>query len=185
MTTDGNDADKSLAGTSGLGAVRDELTDPEIEAEHNRGIAIEKVGPERADESSGRDQPLEAELNGRLEHPGVAPESRGVKPPSGAAASLPSRFFFADALRGIAAMWVVLFHAYGGHLSGLMNSWYLAPVRVFFEAGHLGVQIFFVLSGFVISYSISRYRVDARFIGRFAVRRSGSTRRTGCRLYYL
>jgi peptidoglycan/LPS O-acetylase OafA/YrhL len=89
-----------------------------------------------------------------------------------ATASPSPRFVFADALRGIAAMWVVLFHACeGGHL-GLLVSWLPAPALAFLEAGHLGVSIFFVLSGFVISYSVSRYTVNIRFIGRFALRRS-------------
>ena len=69
-------------------------------------------------------------------------------------------------------MWVVLFHAYAGRHFGLLESWLPVPARAVLDAGHLGVQIFFVLSGFVISYSVSRYRVDARFIGRFALRRS-------------
>jgi len=108
----------------------------------------------------------------------VVPETQDVRTltaapaPLGAVGSLPSRFILADSLRGIAAMWVVLFHAHeGGHLR-LLQLRLPAPVIAFFSAGHLGVSIFFVLSGFVISYSVSRYQVDARFVGRFALRRA-------------
>jgi peptidoglycan/LPS O-acetylase OafA/YrhL len=82
------------------------------------------------------------------------------------------RFVFIDALRGIAALWVLCHHAYyGKHLDLVtpkMPSW----VVTFFKSGHYGVPIFFVLSGFVIAYSVSRYRVDLPFFGRFVVRRS-------------
>jgi peptidoglycan/LPS O-acetylase OafA/YrhL len=84
----------------------------------------------------------------------------------------PGRFLFVDALRGIAALWVVIYHAYeGDHLEQVASrlpGWAL----LFFEGGHLGVPIFFVLSGFVIAHSVSRYTVDLPFIGRFAFRRS-------------
>src|SRR5438874_7436960 len=42
-------------------------------------------------------------------------------------------------LRGVAACWVVLFHLYSEHGAPL-------------EGGYLGVDIFFILSGFVLSY---------------------------------
>lgn len=119
----------------------------------------------------------DVEVGGRLSRPVASPSLHGVRPlsqssPSTASGSPPLRFVFADALRGIAAMWVVLFHAHEGRHLGLLASWLPAPVVAFFHAGHLGVSIFFVLSGFVISYSVSRYRVDLGFIGRFALRRA-------------
>ncbi len=86
---------------------------------------------------------------------------------------LPSgRFAFIDALRGLAALSVVLFHAKeGGHIPEIFNrmpGWIEALV----ENGNLGVAVFFVLSGFVISHSIYAERVSARFLGRFILRRS-------------
>ncbi len=82
------------------------------------------------------------------------------------------RFVFVDALRGIAALWVVLFHAYEGkhitQVAARLPRWAL----VFFESGHFGVPIFFVLSGFVIAHSVSRHTVGMSFIVRFAVRRA-------------
>jgi peptidoglycan/LPS O-acetylase OafA/YrhL len=93
--------------------------------------------------------------------------------PSTAAAVAPSRLVFLDALRGIAAMWVVIFHfGEDGRLRALQSAipaWLNTAV---FTAGHFGVPIFFVLSGFVITYAIGDDRVDARYFGRFALRRS-------------
>jgi len=82
------------------------------------------------------------------------------------------RFVFLDALRGLAALWVLLFHYFeAGHakeLERVLPGW----VTVFLRSGHFGVPIFFVLSGFVIAHSVGNQRVDSRFIGRFMLRRS-------------
>jgi peptidoglycan/LPS O-acetylase OafA/YrhL len=57
-----------------------------------------------------------------------------------------------DAWRGIAALWVVLFHAHEGrHISQLTAAIPGWAVTALFELGHLGVPIFFVLSGIVIA----------------------------------
>jgi peptidoglycan/LPS O-acetylase OafA/YrhL len=89
------------------------------------------------------------------------------------AAGVPSRLVFLDALRGIAAMWVVIFHfGEDGRLRALqatIPTWLNTAV---FTAGHFGVPIFFVLSGFVIAYAIGDDRVNASYFGRFALRRS-------------
>ncbi len=83
------------------------------------------------------------------------------------------RFLFVDALRGIAASWVVLFHAREGqhlnHLMGIIPGWVETGV---FRWGKLGVPIFFVLSGFVISHSLRRDRVGGRYLVLFSLRRS-------------
>jgi peptidoglycan/LPS O-acetylase OafA/YrhL len=66
-------------------------------------------------------------------------------------------------LRGIAALWVVLFHASaGGHV----------PHNFLFDLGDNGVAIFFALSGFVIAHSIRGHKITPGYIGRFALRRS-------------
>jgi peptidoglycan/LPS O-acetylase OafA/YrhL len=82
------------------------------------------------------------------------------------------RFVFVDGLRGIAAMWVVLFHsAAGGHIPGLLAAmpvWLAAVIK----NGHLGVSIFFVLSGFVIAHSVYGERSTISFVARFMLRRS-------------
>lgn len=82
------------------------------------------------------------------------------------------RFVFIDALRGVAAMGVVLFHATEGHhipdLFVLLPYW----IQVVIEHGNLGVPIFFVLSGFVIAHSLYGQRMNLNLFGRFTLRRS-------------
>lgn len=84
----------------------------------------------------------------------------------------PERFTVVHALRGLAALWVVLFHvSEAGHIAGLRSqlpSW----ADIIFTAGHLGVAIFFALSGFVITHSVAGASITAGYLGRFALRRS-------------
>ena len=96
-------------------------------------------------------------------------------PPAPHARSTPSagRLAFPDALRGFAALWVVLFHI--GASKDVARLQAALPAFVdaaIFRAGHFGVPVFFVLSGFVIALSIGRDAVDARYLGRFALRRA-------------
>lgn len=81
-------------------------------------------------------------------------------------------FYFVDALRGIAALWVVLFHAvledHLAHLTGVLPNWF---VDIVFNWGGLGVAIFFVLSGFVIAHSIRNAKIDLTYFGHFSLRR--------------
>lgn len=83
------------------------------------------------------------------------------------------RLAFLDALRGAAATWVVLFHfGDGGQITRLraaLPSWLDQSI---FAAGHFGVPVFFVLSGFVIARSIGDGHVTPRYVGRFALRRA-------------
>ena len=83
------------------------------------------------------------------------------------------RLAYVDGLRGVAASWVVLFHAdEGGHvpiLKDWLPDWLHAMI---FEWGDLGVAIFFALSGFVIAHSLRGRRVDAQLFGRFTLRRA-------------
>ena len=82
------------------------------------------------------------------------------------------RFVLVDALRGIAAL-AVLFH----HL--LFNSelqitlWKVLPgwFTEFCHRGAYGVQIFFVISGFVIAHSLRNVRLSPKSVGMFMVRR--------------
>ena len=81
-------------------------------------------------------------------------------------------FTFVHSLRGIAAMWVVLFHAAEGrHIDALLASiphW----ATLVFELGNNGVAIFFALSGFVIAHSLRNDWITPGYVGRFALRRS-------------
>ena len=80
------------------------------------------------------------------------------------------RFALVDGLRGLAALAVVLYHAgAGGHLAGTMAS--LPPVRIL-GCGHLGVAVFFVLSGFVVAHSLHRTRMTWAALEAFTLRRA-------------
>ncbi len=83
-----------------------------------------------------------------------------------------SRFAFVDALRGVAAMSVVVFHIYKQNLLRHAERPFPEPFHSLFVNGYLGVYIFFVLSGFVIAHSVRGYRITPGFVGRFALRRS-------------
>jgi peptidoglycan/LPS O-acetylase OafA/YrhL len=89
-----------------------------------------------------------------------------------AAVAPSARYAFVDALRGIAAAWVVVFHGYNKNLAPMTGYHLPQPFDAIFNAGYLGVYIFFVISGFVIMQSMRAAHVTPRFIGRFAIRRS-------------
>ena len=82
------------------------------------------------------------------------------------------RYALVDALRGFAAF-AVLFH----HATLLPTTEAAMPNLVpacllpFSTAGSLGVEVFFVLSGFVIAHSLSDSSLTVRELGRFMVRR--------------
>ncbi len=75
-------------------------------------------------------------------------------------------------MRGFAALWVVLFHcAEGRHLPALTRALPQGVVDAVFLSGHLGVPIFFVLSGFVLA-RISAGKIDSgRAVVRFLAQR--------------
>jgi peptidoglycan/LPS O-acetylase OafA/YrhL len=106
------------------------------------------------------DQNMEAKLGTEISIPMLAPSKSG------------NRFVMVDSLRGIAALWVVFYHAYEGHHMTRLAEYLPTFVVTVIANGDLGVAIFFVLSGFVIAHSVSRQTVDVRFMGRFILRRS-------------
>jgi peptidoglycan/LPS O-acetylase OafA/YrhL len=82
------------------------------------------------------------------------------------------RFTFIDGLRGIACLAVLLHHLYHNSelkepLSTIFPHW----LDVLATLGARGVQIFFVLSGFVIAYSIRNMKVTAASTSNFILRR--------------
>jgi peptidoglycan/LPS O-acetylase OafA/YrhL len=77
-----------------------------------------------------------------------------------------------DALRGVAALGVVLYHAYALDLLPHATSRLIEPCHSLMVYGYLGVYVFFVISGFVIAYSVRDVRITPGYVGRFALRRS-------------
>jgi peptidoglycan/LPS O-acetylase OafA/YrhL len=75
---------------------------------------------------------------------------------------------FLDALRGLAALWVVF-----NHLAlPLAGDDLPSPLRVWLiEYGGLGVQVFFAISGFVIAHSLRKVGMDNGEFRNFAARR--------------
>jgi peptidoglycan/LPS O-acetylase OafA/YrhL len=83
-----------------------------------------------------------------------------------------TRLSFADGLRGLAALWVVLFHlAKGRHIDTLQNALPDFTYNVVFGWGHLGVAVFFVLSGFVMALTAHKVKFDAANAFKFIARR--------------
>lgn len=71
------------------------------------------------------------------------------------------RFKFVDGLRGVAALSVCLFHIGRDFLH-----------IGFLHYGGLGVTVFFVLSGFVISHSLVNKQITPKYFASFAIKRS-------------
>jgi hypothetical protein len=92
--------------------------------------------------------------------------------------SQPSRGFqgrstYIDGLRGLAALAVACYHIdrYGPlPIAALpvIPAWLLTAI----DHGSIGVQVFFVISGFVIAYSVRNAWVTPRYLGNYALRRS-------------
>lgn len=81
------------------------------------------------------------------------------------------RFEFLDGLRGIAALAVIFFH-----FNGTLKDHGILHIPHFIDTlcqwGHYGVQLFFVLSGFVIAYSLRNEQISSLFCLRFFLKRS-------------
>ncbi|MBK9220664.1 MAG: acyltransferase [Saprospiraceae bacterium] len=70
-----------------------------------------------------------------------------------------------DMLRGLVALLVCLYHFTEGFLPQEH------PLRFIFSRGYLGVEIFFVISGFVIPYTMFKSNYQFRDAGRFMLKR--------------
>ena len=83
--------------------------------------------------------------------------------------SLATRIESLDFLRGIAAFGVMLFHYTAESSIHLSDE---NPLRIVGIHGHLGVGIFFIISGLVIPYSmyLSSYKIHS--IGKFLAKRT-------------
>ena len=87
---------------------------------------------------------------------------------------LDGRFVFLDGLRGIAAVVVALFHFYTPLVSPLhehLRQVFPAAVQALLAHGDLGVEVFFVLSGFVISHTLRGRLITPGYAVNFIIRR--------------
>jgi peptidoglycan/LPS O-acetylase OafA/YrhL len=82
-----------------------------------------------------------------------------------------NRFGTIDGLRGVAAISVVFFHL-SGNLQAELALLFPDFLNLAFSYGYLGVPVFFVISGFVISLSIGSHAITKGYFGGFVLRRS-------------
>jgi peptidoglycan/LPS O-acetylase OafA/YrhL len=86
------------------------------------------------------------------------------------------RFAFVEALRGFSALWVVLHHfiseRHPAPTAGSVWDGFFSVAGQLILTGRIAVDLFFILSGFVIAYSIGQSRITARYAANFALRRS-------------
>jgi peptidoglycan/LPS O-acetylase OafA/YrhL len=96
----------------------------------------------------------------------VAPQVEAAPRPDRAAPGAPDRLRGLDALRGLAAMGVLLTH-YTSTYDAIYG--HTAPTLFSFDVGHEAVNLFFVISGFVILMTVDRSRSVSDFAAsRFA-----------------
>jgi peptidoglycan/LPS O-acetylase OafA/YrhL len=106
--------------------------------------------------------------------PAIVPAPARGEQTSSASSQLhgdPGRVVTIDGLRGFAATVVVLYHLHGA-ISRTASDWLWSPLDWIARNGFLGVDIFFVISGFVIALSVSKGAPTFGYFGRFIIRRS-------------
>lgn len=81
------------------------------------------------------------------------------------------RYGFIDSLRGLAACAVMVYHYTGGDLRPHLSEALSYELVQVLHGGWIGVQIFFVLSGFVIASTVNDRAVTLLGAARFALRR--------------
>ncbi|MFV1922936.1 MAG: acyltransferase family protein [Methylotenera sp.] len=82
------------------------------------------------------------------------------------------RLAFADGLRGLAALWVVLFHlSEGKHIESIKAATPDLLYSIIFTHGDFGVAVFFVLSGFVMALTVKSIHINLLSAFKFTARR--------------
>lgn len=103
----------------------------------------------------------------------TAPPGGAVAPPPSPAIVPEGRFRYVDSLRGIASLAVACYHITRyGPLADSAREVIPGLLQGVFDRGWVGVQVFFVISGFVIAYSVRKARVTPAYIANYALRRS-------------
>jgi peptidoglycan/LPS O-acetylase OafA/YrhL len=83
------------------------------------------------------------------------------------------RLAFIDALRGLAALAVAAYHIERyGPLAEPASRLIAGPIEDVIRRGWMGVQTFYVISGFVIAYSLRDAWMTPGYLGNYALRRS-------------
>lgn len=82
-----------------------------------------------------------------------------------------SRLKFVDGLRGIAILMVVFYHLYYLQFPRNESGNFLHQVTNLAHLGKMGVYVFFVISGFIISYITFNKVTNWNFIGKFILKR--------------
>ena len=78
------------------------------------------------------------------------------------------RYVFVDGLRGLAAMAVVFHHLLECSVLGpVLETILPGPLKFFCSHGSHGVQVFFVISGFVIAHALRNIEPTAGAFGNF------------------
>ena len=78
------------------------------------------------------------------------------------------RIYILDILRFFAAFWIVLYHyTFFGYLCNKMTVLNLQELGYFFKYGFLGVELFFMISGFVILMSLENKNIVSFVKSRF------------------
>lgn len=82
------------------------------------------------------------------------------------------RYIFLDGVRGLAALAVVCHHLLDGTVLGpVLDRIFPGPLTFFCHHGARGVQVFFVISGFVVAHALRRTEPTFRAAGNFILRR--------------
>jgi peptidoglycan/LPS O-acetylase OafA/YrhL len=90
--------------------------------------------------------------------------------PNGAPSGIAPRFEYIDGLRGLASIMVAIGHI--AYAAAVKHPGIFGPgIDQLADFGRYGVQIFFVLSGFVIAHSVASGSYSFGYFGRFAARR--------------
>lgn len=93
--------------------------------------------------------------------------------PSPPAVPHQERFRFIDGLRGIASLGVACYHITRyGPVAGSARLTIPTSLQFLCDHAWVGVQVFFVISGFVIAYSVRKARVTPSYLANYALRRS-------------
>jgi len=82
----------------------------------------------------------------------------------------PKKYQYIDSLRGIAILLVILGHV-GNLLGSKINSFFPDFLTRFINNGHLGVQLFFVVSAFTLMLSYQNRKSEERATQKFFIRR--------------